>query len=68
MKTKTGNKLVGVFFAVVLAIAGYMIYQSFQADAFCQDKGHDTGRFKGDGGPHYSCIDFTKYRIKDGKN
>jgi len=62
-----------VFLLVVMLIAFHFGYQSYNADKFCRDNGHDLGRYKALSGGYYSCSDFTRYNLNgviktDGKN
>lgn len=64
-KKSFGLKLFYFIFIVGLIGASVLAYNEFEAEGFCREQGHDTGRYKGDGGAHYNCMDFTRYDIPE---
>ena len=68
-ESKQPNNILAIIMLafLVLGLVGVSIleYQNYKAEEYCQSKGHDTGRYKRYGGPHYSCMDLTKYDIPE---
>lgn len=64
-KNSFGLKLFYLVFIVALIAAGFLAHNEYKADDFCREQGHDRGQYKGDGGAHYTCMDFTRYDIPE---